>query len=212
MTNNIDKKYSSLTLFKVKNLLKKFYNENLKSKFAFNRDEIKRTQFCLDLADYIIGDDKNNTIADIGPGRRLFTGMMAQKNHKHVTAIDMAYYKGCEIKSDNFTFINSTIQDISDRYDYTFCFEVLEHNKIDDLEKNINKIKSITKKKAVISLPYYEDPVSTKGHYFTLDTSIIKKYFENSVIYLLYREKGFSYIFFVFECSLKKQEKESSTN
>lgn len=178
-----------------------YYKQNLKDKFVFQSVELKRTQFCLSLAESIIGSDQECSIADIGPGRRLFTGLMCEKGYKQVTAIDMRYYEGCEIENDNFTFLEATIEEIEERYDYTFCFEVLEHNKLETLEKNIDKIKSITNKKAIISLPYYEDPIKTKGHYFTLTTEIIDKYFQGSSIYFLYREVGFSYIFFVFDCS-----------
>ncbi len=178
-----------------------YYKKHLREKFSFSADELKRTQFCLNLAETIIGDDTECSIADIGPGRRLFTGFMCKKGYKEVTAIDMKYYEGCEIETDNFSFLNAKIMEIEENYDYTFCFEVLEHNKLKFLERNINKIKSITNKKAIISLPYYEDPITTKGHYFTLNTEIIAKYFQGSSIYFLYREVGFSYIFFVFDCS-----------
>ena len=177
-----------------------YYKKHLKEKFVFSAGELKRTQFCLDLAKSVIGEERDCTVADIGPGRRLFSAMMCEEGYREVTAIDMRYYEGCEIENNNFTFLNSTIENIEASYDYTFCFEVLEHNPLASLEANIAKIKSITNKKAVISLPYYEDPVTTKGHCFTLDTEIIHQYFQGSKIYLLYREVGFSYIFFVFDC------------
>ncbi|WP_294956941.1 methyltransferase domain-containing protein [Sulfurovum sp.] len=180
--------------------LAEYYKKHLKDKFVFNAGELKRTQFCLDLAKSVIGEETDCTVADIGPGRRLFTALMCEEGYSQVTAVDMCYYEGCEIENDNFSFLNSTIENMEESYDYTFCFEVLEHNKLSLLEKNIDKIKSITNKKAVISLPYYEDPVTTKGHCFTLDTEMIHQYFQGSKIYLLYRETGFSYIFFVFDC------------
>lgn len=177
----------------------KYYRMHLKDKFEFNLNELKRTQFCLNLANELTENDKNASIADLGPGRRLFTGLISQDNYKMVSAIDFKYYSGCDIENKNYQFIQSSIQDISEIFDYTFCFEVLEHNDISQLENLINKIKSISQKKAVISMPYYEDPVKTKDHFFTLNTEIINKYFSDSDIYLLYRNSGFPYIFFVFD-------------
>jgi len=179
-----------------------YYKTHLKDKFVFRADELKRTQFCLNLAQALIGDDTDCTVADIGAGRRLFTGMMCEKGYRQVTAVDMSYYEGCEIERQNFRFLEARIMEIEECFDYTFCFEVLEHNNLKYLRKNIDKIRSITQKKAVISLPYYEDPLSTKGHLFSLTTDLITKHFGDSdECLLLYREKGFSYIFFVFDCT-----------
>jgi hypothetical protein len=181
-----------------------YYKENLKEKFTFSAVEIKRMQFCLNLAETVIGDDKECSIADIGPGRRLFTGMMCEKGYDQVTAVDMMYYEGCEIKRENFRFLESRINDIKEAFDYTFCFEVLEHNNVKNLQKNIDKLKSVTRKKAVISMPYYEDPLKTKGQLFSLKTDLIAKHFSDAdECCLLYREKGFSYIFFIYDLEKK---------
>ena len=176
-----------------------FNEKYLKEKFLFNNNELKRTEFCLELASIITNNNKDCSIADIGPGRRLFTGLMCEKNYKSVTAIDFKYYEGCEIKKDNFSFLEADILNIKKKFDYTFCFEVLEHNELEKLGSLIQKIKSISNKKAIISMPYYENPLKTKGHLFTLDSSLISKYFSGADIYMLYRQPGFSYIFFVFD-------------
>jgi hypothetical protein len=198
-----------LTDSRLTNEFANYYKKNSKNKSVFNKNELKRTQFNINLAEGIIGDDIQSSIADIGPGLRIFTGFMCEKKYKKVTAIDIKYYEGFNIETSNFSFVNSTIEKINDSYDYTFCFEVLEHNSLKSLEKNITKIKSITNKKAIISLPYYEDPIKTTGHNFTLTTEVIHKHFQGSSVYMLYREDGFSYIYFIFDCSGERQMADS---
>ncbi|EED31983.1 hypothetical protein NOR53_3547 [gamma proteobacterium NOR5-3] len=180
--------------------LRKFYEQELESSFKFSDRELKRTQFCLDLAAQVIDGNYSDSVADIGPGRRLFTGMLCETPQKKVCAVDIKEYSGVKIESINYQFIKSDISSISQSFDYTFCFEVLEHNDLNRLDELAKKIRSVTRKKAVISMPYYEKPVKTKGHFFTLDTKVILECLapESSDIYLLYREHGFSYIFFVY--------------
>lgn len=176
-------------------LLLTSYERYLKSKFKFNTVELKRLQYCLNMALDLTEGNGNATLADLGPGRRLFSCVLAELG-KNITDVDIKYYDGCDIEAADYQFIQSGLIDLEREFDYVFCFEVLEHNDLSQLGKNIEKIMSLAKKHAIISLPYYEDPIVTRDHKFTLNTNLINEFFEDWQKTILYRPQGFPYIYF----------------
>lgn len=122
----------------------------LKTDFGFEYDNLSRfISYHKQLQ--IVGEyaEKQNKILEIGVGNKTLNSILKNKGYK-VKSVDIL-----KELSPDFVADVRKLPFGDNEFDVALAFEILEHIPFDDFSVALNEISRVTKKKILISLPYW---------------------------------------------------------
>jgi len=139
----------------------------------------QRADYCSQL----VSLERPENIIDIGSGLGEFVNLFAKNNiESEVSSVDIKDYDLWYDDSGRINRIYSSLLDLDNqmKWDVVTCFEVIEHLDPSSLEKSVEKLRSLAKRRLYVSVPFMEPLPLYRGHFTRFDESLLKKLFPDA--------------------------------